>query len=81
MKYSFETKNTCSKVVEFWLRGNIVTNIEKYCGDNMYFALPMAYDEVMKKIPWSSIKRIRKGYRFFWKWREVFRKRNIWRIV
>lgn len=31
-------------------------SIEKYGGNRMYFAPPIAYDEVMKKIP----------YRLFW---------------
>ena len=26
-------------------------SIEKYGGDRMYFAPPMAYDEVMKRVP------------------------------
>jgi len=30
-------------------------SIKKYGGDNMYFAPPMAYDEVMKKIPYGKV--------------------------
>ena len=30
-------------------------SIKKYGGDNMYFAPPMAYDEVMKKVPYGKI--------------------------
>lgn len=30
-------------------------SIEKYGGDNMYFAPPMAYDEVMRKIPYGKV--------------------------
>ena len=31
------------------------SSIKKYGGDNMYFAPPMAYDEVMKKIPYGKV--------------------------
>ena len=30
-------------------------SIEKYGGDRMYFAQPMAYDEVMKKVPYGQV--------------------------
>lgn len=30
-------------------------SIEKYGGDQMYFAPPIAYDEVMKKIPYGKV--------------------------
>ena len=30
-------------------------SIKKYGGDNMYFASPMAYDEIMRKIPYGKI--------------------------
>lgn len=30
-------------------------SIEKYGGDNMYFAPPMAYDEVMRKVPYGKV--------------------------
>ena len=30
-------------------------SIKKYGGDNMYFATTMAYDEVMKKIPYGKV--------------------------
>lgn len=30
-------------------------SIEKYGGDRMYFAPPIAYDEVMKKIPYGKL--------------------------
>ena len=30
-------------------------SIKKYGGDNMYFAPPIAYDEVMKKIPYGKV--------------------------
>lgn len=30
-------------------------SIQKYGGDKMYFAPPMAYDQVMKRIPWGKL--------------------------
>ena len=30
-------------------------SIEKYGGDRMYFAPPIAYDTVMKQIPWGKV--------------------------
>lgn len=30
-------------------------SIEKYGGSNMYFAPPLAYDAVMKRIPWGKL--------------------------
>ena len=30
-------------------------SIEKYGGNRMYFAPPIAYDEVMKKIPYGKV--------------------------
>ncbi len=30
-------------------------SIKKYGGDSMYFAPPLAYDEVMKKIPYGKV--------------------------
>ncbi|WP_099469548.1 MGMT family protein [Konateibacter massiliensis] len=30
-------------------------SIEKYGGENMYFAPPMYYDEVMKKVPYGKV--------------------------
>lgn len=30
-------------------------SIEKYGGDNMYFAPPIAYDEIMKKVPYGKL--------------------------
>ena len=57
MKYSFETENTCSKVIEFDLKGNIVTNVKFLgggCPGNLQ-ALPrlvegMTVEEIKKKI-------------------------------
>ena len=30
-------------------------SIEKYSGDRMYFAPPMDYDRVMRKVPWGKV--------------------------
>ncbi len=57
MKYSFETENTCSKVIEFELKGNIVTNVKFLgggCPGNLQ-ALPrlvegMTVEEIKEKI-------------------------------
>ena len=57
MKYSFETENTCSKVIEFELKGNIVTNVKFLgggCPGNLQ-ALPglvegMTVEEIKNKI-------------------------------
>ncbi len=57
MKYSFETENTCSKVIEFELKGNIVTNVKFLgggCPGNLQ-ALPrlvegMTVEEIKKKL-------------------------------
>ncbi len=57
MKYSFETENTCSKVIEFELEGNIVTNVKFLgggCPGNLQ-ALPrlvegMTVEEIKKRI-------------------------------
>lgn len=57
MKYSFETKNTCCKLIKFDLNGNIVTNVEFLgggCPGNLK-ALPklvdgMKVDEIEEKI-------------------------------
>ena len=34
-------------------------SIEKYGGNRMYFAPPIAYDEVMKKIPYGKVPSLR----------------------
>ena len=57
MKYTFETRNTCSKVIEFELEGNIVKNVEFLgggCPGNLQ-ALPrlvegMTVEEIQEKI-------------------------------
>ena len=57
MKYSFETENTCSQVIEFELEGNIVKNVQFLgggCPGNLQ-ALPklvegMTVEEIEKKI-------------------------------
>ena len=57
MKYSFETENTCSKVIEFELNGNIVTNVKFLgggCPGNLQ-ALPrlvegMTVEEIKKRL-------------------------------
>lgn len=57
MKYSFETENTCSKVIEFELNGNVVTNVKFLgggCPGNLQ-ALPrlvegMTVEEIEKRI-------------------------------
>lgn len=57
MKYSFETKNTCSKLIKFDLNGDIVTNVEFLgggCPGNLK-ALPklvdgMKVEEIEEKI-------------------------------
>lgn len=43
-------------------------SIEKYGGNRMYFAPPIAYDEVMKKIPYGkviTVGKIREWCRFY----------------
>lgn len=57
MKYSFETENTCCKLIKFDLNGNIVTNVEFLgggCPGNLQ-ALPklidgMTVEEIEEKI-------------------------------
>lgn len=57
MRYSFQTENTCSKVIEFDLNDNIVTNVEFLgggCPGNLQ-ALPklvdgMTVEEIENKI-------------------------------
>ena len=57
MKYTFETKNTCSKVIEVTLEGNVVTKVTFLgggCPGNLQ-ALPklvegMTVEEIEKKI-------------------------------
>lgn len=57
MKYSFKTENTCAKVIEFNLDGNIVTNVKFLgggCPGNLQ-ALPrlvegMTVEEIEEKI-------------------------------
>ena len=57
MKYSFQTENTCAKVIEFNLDGNIVTNVKFLgggCPGNLQ-ALPrlvegMTVEEIQEKI-------------------------------
>ena len=46
-----------------------VKSIEKYGGNKMYFAPPIAYDEVMKKIPYGKVITVGKI-------RELFTKKN-----
>ncbi len=41
------------------------SSIEKYGGNNMYFAPPIDYDEVMKKIPYGKVITIGKIREFF----------------
>ncbi len=40
-------------------------SIEKYGGNRMYFAPPIAYDEVMKKIPYGKVITVGKIREFF----------------
>ena len=42
-----------------------VKSIEKYGGNKMYFAPPVAYDEVMKKIPYGKVITVGKIREFF----------------
>ena len=57
MKYSFETENTCSKIIEFTLEGNVITNVKFLgggCPGNLQ-ALPklvegMTVEEIQKKL-------------------------------
>lgn len=57
MKYSYETKNTCAKVIKFDLNDGIVTNVEFLgggCPGNLQ-ALPrlvdgMSVDEIENKV-------------------------------
>ena len=46
-----------------------VKSIEKYGGNKMYFAPPIAYDEVMKKIPYGKSD-------YSWKDKRIFCKRE-----
>lgn len=55
MKYTYNTKGTCSKVIEFELEGNIVHNVKFYggCPGNLT-AIPrlvegMTVEDVVKK--------------------------------
>lgn len=38
MEYTFETKNTCAKIIKFTLNGNIVTNVELFVVENKHLA-------------------------------------------
>ena len=57
MKYTYKTENTCSKVIEFTLEGNVVTNVKFLgggCPGNLQ-ALPklvegMTVEEIEEKI-------------------------------
>lgn len=57
MKYTFETRNTCSKAIEFDLEGNVVKNVKFLgggCPGNLQ-ALPrlvegMTVEEIQEKI-------------------------------
>ena len=57
MEYTFETENTCSKVIKFNLNGNVVTNVRFLgggCPGNLQ-ALPrlvegMTVEEIEKRI-------------------------------
>ena len=57
MEYTYETKNTCARIIKFTLKGNIVTNVEFLgggCPGNLQ-ALPklvegMTVEEVEKRI-------------------------------
>ena len=57
MEYTFETENTCSKVIRFKLNGNVVTDVEFLgggCPGNLQ-ALPklvegMTVEEIEKRI-------------------------------
>ena len=57
MKYSFQTENTCSKIIEFDLQGNVVKNVKFLgggCPGNLQ-ALPklvegMTVEEIEEKI-------------------------------
>lgn len=40
-------------------------SIEKYGGNRMYFAPPIAYDEVMKKVPYGKVVTVGKIREFF----------------
>lgn len=57
MEYTFETENTCAKIIKFTLTGNIITNVqflEGGCPGNLQ-ALPklvegMTVEEIEEKI-------------------------------
>lgn len=56
MEYTFETENTCAKIIKFILKGNIVTNVEFIggCPGNLQ-AIPrliegMTVEEIEEKI-------------------------------
>ena len=57
MEYTFETQNTCSKVIKFTLNGNIVSNVKFLgggCPGNLQ-ALPklvegMSVEQIEKKL-------------------------------
>lgn len=57
MEYTYETQNTCSKIIKFKLNGNIVTEVQFLgggCPGNLQ-ALPrlvegMTVEEVLKRI-------------------------------
>ena len=57
MEYTFETQNTCSKIIKFTLKGNVVTNVKFLgggCPGNLQ-ALPrlvegMTVEEIESKI-------------------------------
>ncbi|MBQ9659395.1 MAG: TIGR03905 family TSCPD domain-containing protein [Clostridia bacterium] len=61
MEYTYETENTCSKIIKFKLNGNIVTDVQFLgggCPGNLQ-ALPrlvegMTVEEILKRI--SGIK-------------------------
>ena len=56
MKYSYKTTNTCARVIEFELNGNIVTNVKFFggCPGNLQ-AIPklvegMTVEEIEEKL-------------------------------
>lgn len=40
-------------------------SIKKYGGDNMYFAPPIYYDEIMKKIPYGKLTTVKEIRKYF----------------
>lgn len=54
-KKDFNAMLKDSKDMPKYLKITDEPSIKKYGGDNMYFAAPMAYDEVMKKIPYGKV--------------------------